>query len=324
MAFSVDSATRYLEKAHRQGRLAHGYLITGGEGCSEEEELAAAMIRLVNGASGDSLESLRSGIVHLVQPESKSRRIKVKQIRDLESRLYLAAPAGKKKVAVIREADRLGAEAENAFLKTLEEPPADSLILLLTPHPEQLLDTILSRCIRIPLKAGRVSGAATPEEERLLAALEDHFRKEGGGVVRSLGLAGRFQEILRTVKTEITKRHDALLKDETATYQKRIEGDWLEQREDYLKAMSETEYIEKRNRLVNTLLAFLGDALRLQQGIGHLDLPRCRAVTEGVGRRFEVRELIDRFAALEKLRSLLDTNTQEKLALEATFLRAFG
>jgi DNA polymerase-3 subunit delta' len=324
MAFSVETAMHYLENAHRLNRLAHGYLITGEEGRSEEK-LATAMIRMVNGGDGDSLESHRSEFVHLVQPESKSRRITVEQIHDLEKSLYMGAPKGKTKVAVIREADRLGQEAENAFLKTLEEPPNGSLILLLTSHPQQLLDTILSRCIRIPLMRDRGGeAAATPEQERILSALEAHFRGSGDSVSRALGLAGKFTEILRSVKGEIAKRHEATLKEETKTYEKRIEGDWLEKREAFLTALTETVYIEKRNRLVDTLTAYLGDALRLQHGMGHLDLPGSKALTLDLSRRFDVAELSRRFAALERMRSLMDTNTNEKLVLEVAFMEAFG
>ncbi len=56
------------------------------------------------------------------------------------------------KVGVIDEADRMMEAAENAFLKTLEEPPEGCLLIMITAYPEQLLDTILSRCIRVTLR----------------------------------------------------------------------------------------------------------------------------------------------------------------------------
>src|SRR5439155_1091172 len=63
------------------------------------------------------------------------------------------ASDGRRKVAIIAEADRLQPQAANAFLKTLEEPPRNSLLLLLSALPEALPDTIVSRCISIPLAA---------------------------------------------------------------------------------------------------------------------------------------------------------------------------
>ena len=80
-------------------------------------------------------------------PGSKSRRIVIDQIRGLEHALQMRAPDGRKKVAIISDADRLQPQAANAFLKTLEEPPNDSLLLLLSALPEALPDTILSRCL---------------------------------------------------------------------------------------------------------------------------------------------------------------------------------
>ena len=119
-----------------------------------------------------ALDSLRSTYISIVEPESKSRRITVDSIRAAEHPLHLAAPAGTTKFAVIVDADRMGVAAENAFLKTLEEPPRASMLLLLSARPELLLDTILSRCIRIQLhtdparKAQAAAGMPTPSRRK--------------------------------------------------------------------------------------------------------------------------------------------------------------
>ena len=68
-------------------------------------------------------------------------------------------------MAIIAEADRLQPQAANAFLKTLEEPPNDSLLLLLTSMPEILPDTILSRCIALPLAAEEKAELGAEEQE---------------------------------------------------------------------------------------------------------------------------------------------------------------
>ena len=75
-----------------------------------------------------------------------------------------------RKVAIVAEADRLQPQAANAFLKTLEEPPNDSLLLLLSAMPEALPDTILSRCIALPLAMAE-KGNPSAEEEELLELL---------------------------------------------------------------------------------------------------------------------------------------------------------
>src|SRR5207302_1363131 len=77
----------------------------------------------------------------------------IEKILELEHGLQMRASDGRRKVAIIAEADRLQPQAANAFLKTLEEPPRNSLLLLLSALPEALPDTIVSRCISIPLAA---------------------------------------------------------------------------------------------------------------------------------------------------------------------------
>ena len=323
MAFTVETALGYLEGAHQHGCFAHAYLITGSD-VSATRGLAVSMIWMVNGDEGEDLEGLRSSHVQILRPESKSRRITIDQIRGLEKNLYMAAPKGKTKVAIIEEADRLGQEAESAFLKTLEEPPAGSLILLLSSHPQQLLDTTLSRCLRVPLRGNHSVDAQGEEEQAMLKALEAHFRDAGGSAAAALGLAGRFSEILKALKTRITKGNESVMKEEAKKYEKRTEGDWLSKREDYYKALTETEYLERRNRLVDCLLAYLGDALRQQHGFAHLDFEAHRAGTAALAADCEPDELSRRFGALERMRTLLETNTNEKLVFEGSFLEAFG
>ena len=72
-------------------------------------------------------------------------------MRDLEEMFHQKVTKGSYKIGIVEDADRLGEQAENAFLKTLEEPPVNCLMLLITAFPEQLLDTIISRCIEVPI-----------------------------------------------------------------------------------------------------------------------------------------------------------------------------
>ena len=77
------------------------------------------------------------------------RVITVEQMRDLMQTVHLKPAQAALKVAVIVAADRLNVQAANAFLKTLEEPPADSTLILLSTEPQRMLETILSRCLRL-------------------------------------------------------------------------------------------------------------------------------------------------------------------------------
>src|SRR6188768_2575750 len=161
MAFFRTTALEYLRRAHEQNRLAHAYLISGPPG-SGKLQLAADLASLANGTPAGDVFSAKAREIFVARPESKSRRIVIQQIRDLEHALQMRARNGRRKVAIISDADRLQPQAANAFLKTLEEPPRDSLLLLLSALPELLPDTILSRCIGIPLA---LDGAAEISDE---------------------------------------------------------------------------------------------------------------------------------------------------------------
>src|SRR5438445_1623392 len=180
MAFSRTAALRYLRRAYKQNRLAHAYLISGSPG-SGKRVLAAELASLVNGTEPGDVFSARAREIFVAEPESKSRRIVVEQIRALEHALQLRAGDGRRKVAIVAEADRLQPQAANAFLKTLEEPPANSLLLLLSALPQALPDTIVSRCIAIPL-ASNGEEIETPERKELVELLSSAAREKHWGI----------------------------------------------------------------------------------------------------------------------------------------------
>src|SRR6188472_233862 len=114
MAFARGTALEFLRRAHEQNRLAHAYLITGPPG-SGKEALAAELASLVNGTPATDVFSAKGREIFVARPESRSRRISIEQIRELEHALQMRATNGCRKVAIIFDADRLGDAAANAF-----------------------------------------------------------------------------------------------------------------------------------------------------------------------------------------------------------------
>src|SRR5438067_5735717 len=110
MALTKTAALDLLRRAHETQRLAHAYLIAGPTG-SGKRELAMELSEFVTGepATGSSYRDL-----HTIEPESKSRRIVIEQVRDVEKQLQMRSTYGGKKVAIIFEADRLVQQAANA------------------------------------------------------------------------------------------------------------------------------------------------------------------------------------------------------------------
>ncbi len=87
--------------------------------------------------------------LYMVEPDGKSRTIKISQIKAIKKELVMRPIAGLVRVAIIDEADRMNVEAQNALLKMLEEPPQYVYFILITAFPQRLLTTVLSRCQRL-------------------------------------------------------------------------------------------------------------------------------------------------------------------------------
>jgi DNA polymerase-3 subunit delta' len=156
-------ALRILQKTIERGRIPSSYLFAGESGIGKKYT-AINLAKTVNcletigseQISVDSCDACPSCIkidagVHpdylLVSPEGS--QIRIEEIRPVDDRLSLKPFEGRKKVVIIDDADTMNVFASNAFLKTLEEPPKDSLIILVSSKPDNLPDTIRSRCSRI-------------------------------------------------------------------------------------------------------------------------------------------------------------------------------
>jgi len=321
MAFSHKAALGYLKRAYEQNRLAHAHLISGPPG-SGKQLLAAELANLVNGTNPNDVFSAKARDIFVAQPESKSRRIVIAQIRDLEHALQMQTSRGRRKVAIIVDADRLQPQAANAFLKTLEEPPRDSLLLLLSALPEALPETILSRCIAIPLAPNRQPENKV-KEEKLVKLLQKAAREQNWSIPYAYHLAQEFQHLLRAVREEIKSEADQALSQEEKRYKDSTDGAWLEEREQYYKAFAESLYLERRAGLIETIFAWWSDVLRSNNGVERRSVPIAGKETGMLATRFKTSEILRRLRCLEELRDHLNRNIQEALAVEVAFLAIF-
>jgi DNA polymerase III subunit delta' len=167
-----SEALASLERALRSERPPHAWLFSGPEGVGKAAvalEFAAAL----NCTSDqkpcgecrdcrDTLAGRHTDVEHVApgglcdEPDhrehTESRDLRICQIRRVEHLLALSPYAGRHRVAIIDAADTLHTEAANAFLKTLEEPPAGAVIILLVERDDRLPETIRSRCQRLPFR----------------------------------------------------------------------------------------------------------------------------------------------------------------------------
>ena len=304
MAFSNFDALRLLGKALDEGRLGHAYLISGGPG-SGVDTMADELSGLFLGTGPLKVESHPD--FHAVEPGSKSRRILTDQIRELEAAIHRTPERGSRKVAVVRDADRLMPQAANAFLKTLEEPPTGSLLLLTTELPEALLETIRSRCIGVVLQT--VERLPMGPREQQLSEMLSQFFDPGAktDATAAFSLSRIFRDLLDDVREEAGARVREELAAEKSHFAKTTEGDW-DAREEALKASAESEVLQKRSLQLGLVAEHFGSLLRSL----HAEESNPDAA--------ESRRLLRCIETVEKLRSSLERGVQETLALEAGFL----
>ena len=168
-------------------RLLHSYLI-----CGEDGEDKAALINTLAAAmiceSGEkapcgvcrsckkSLRGLHPDIIRVAPPEGK-REIPIDMVRDVRAEAVVLPNEADRKVFIIEQADLMKEAAQNAFLKTLEEPPRHARFILSAENPAGLLDTVRSRCAEIRIRTENFETDAASKE--LVKHFFDALRKGG-------------------------------------------------------------------------------------------------------------------------------------------------
>jgi len=334
MAFTRLGAFEYLSRAQQRGRLGHAYLFAG-DSLENLESLARTLAKTLNCQNPVKIKNVATDCcdeclscrkiengthadIHWARPESKSRVITIDQTRDLMQQIQLKATEAEHKVAIIVAADRLNPQAANAFLKTLEEPPAKSVLILLSTEPQRLLETILSRCLRL-----NFSG----DGKRELNPAEAEWLEKFGGIAagEQKSLLGRYRllDALLQKLAEIREQIDEKLA-AVSPLEKydEVEKDLREKWEDELTAAIESEYRRRRADLLLLLQWWLRDIWLHSLAVGNelLNFPKISGA-ETVARRISPKQALENLQTLEQTQRLLHTNVQEALTLEVGLLK---
>ena len=206
-----ERTLRVLERAVTMARLPHALLFYGD--CLRD--LAGVAVAL----TARLLDRVPEKVIHhpdlfVLRPANKMRQINVEAVREVIRCIYHSPQQGLRKVALIYEADRMNPASANAFLKTLEEPPSDTTLLLLTTRQYAVLDTLRSRCLHffIPCEYACIGDAAWREwRERYAAWLVLLCEKPSNSSERAevllglYGLAARFETCLQRLAQEYWK-----------------------------------------------------------------------------------------------------------------------
>lgn len=194
----TETAFEHIQAAINDGRLAHAYIVIGNAK-REGHLFVQRMLHLLFPGAEARVDSGSHPDVIRIEPQSKSRTILVAQVESVISRLQQKPFEGGWKIAVVYDADRMAEAGANKILKTLEEPPGRSLILLVTESPESLLDTIISRCQRIELER------ETKMEMPWTAPLYDILQQAvPGSPLEATEQAGQLKALFDAVKSSLT------------------------------------------------------------------------------------------------------------------------
>ncbi|MBJ6750539.1 DNA polymerase III subunit delta' [Geomonas anaerohicana] len=307
-----DRAIAVLKRSIALERVAHAYLFSGIEGCGKKKT-ALAMVQAVfcgkEEACGvcSSCRKIASGQhpdLHILEPDGAF--IKIDQVRELQKELAYRPFEAPKKACIIDGAEKLNLASGNALLKTLEEPPGNALMILITAERSAVLQTILSRCQTLefqPLPAETI-------EERLV---RDQFGAEAARVAATLS-GGSLSRAFEIAGDGVLEGRVSFLERVLALNLKNINT---------LFSAAEELAADKEGLpgFLELLLSFLRDVLIYRStpdALANSDLAQLVAREAERCPETVTMELIEQLVAL---RRLLVRNVNARLALEVFFMR---
>jgi DNA polymerase-3 subunit delta' len=224
---------------------------------------------------------------------------------------------GATKTGIILDADRLHTNAANAFLKTLEEPPANTLFILVTSNPGLLPVTIVSRCAHFPVRSAALPALDGPATEVAAATGEVLSAPGGRRTGAALRLARRLQTLLRAARENVEEELSAAFKAEKKRLGDTAEEEWLKDEEVRLKALVEARVLGIRQHLVGIVAERTADVLRARHGVAALQFPGLAAESRQLASQFDDAGLLRILDGAARLRLFLERNVKEDIALEA-------
>lgn len=302
-----------LQQARRQKRLPHAMLFAGPEGvgkASFAHAFAQSLLCTDPDEQGEPCGHCRHchlfqagnhPDMQLVSPEegSKSGEIKIDTIRNLTRGATLTAQSGGYKVTIIKPAERMNSAAANSLLKTLEEPTADTVLMLLSDHPSRLLPTIRSRCQQFAFPHPKQAEAIQWLETRLGSAdAKTLLYLAGGAPLKALDMDS----------AEILSKRQAMLRAFIGLRQNRL---------DPVKLAAEWSKHDNK-QLMEWLTGWIIDMLRLQVSREPPLLYNWdeRQALQPMAERLNS-EMLQRFLAkVYDMQNLADSNLNPQLMLE--------
>ncbi|MDR7531799.1 MAG: DNA polymerase III subunit gamma/tau [Armatimonadota bacterium] len=337
-----ERITRTLQNAIRAGRTSHAYLFAGhrGTGKTTTARLVAKALNCARGPTPTpcnqcvSCEAIARGVSMDVIEIDGASNTSVDDIRDLKEKIVLAPAQSRYKVYIIDEVHMLSTSAFNALLKTLEEPPAHAVFILVTTEPHRIPPTVLSRCQRFDFRrvsfseiVGRLRTIASQERLEIDDAALVQIARSADGSVRDaesiLDQLSAYADgpIARDLVTSVL----GLVDEETAAGL--VDAVIARDVAAALRlAQDATDAGKDPRQLLRTLLEYARDLLLVKtcgdDAAAILDAPqerfaRLRAQTGGVA----IPDLLRAVRVLNEAVADARWNTQPRLALEVAVIR---
>jgi DNA polymerase-3 subunit delta' len=300
-----------IRRALETGKLSHAYLFDGIDGIGMMDT-ALALVEAVfcSGTDGcgecPSCRKIAGGRhpdLHLVQPDGAF--IKIDQIRELQKELSFRPYEARKKACIIEDAERMNPSAANAFLKTLEEPPGEALLILLTSNAESILPTIRSRCQHLrfaalpteTIEAHLLETGSEPEPSRVAAAMA------GGDLARAKELLSgdRLQARKLFLERATNLSHGEIVP---------------------LFAAAEEYAVDKLSTLdlIDILRLFWRDVLLVNTGCSGITNSDLLPLVREKAGRHAMEDIIEKLESITRFRQGLTRNANPRLSLEVLFM----
>jgi DNA polymerase-3 subunit delta' len=303
-------------RSFRSGKTAHSYIFEGVPGCGRRKTALALIQALFCAHVPDDscgvcpacrkVTGGNHGDIHIVEPLPDKRDISIDQLREIQRELALRPYEAPRKACIMEPAERMSVNAANSLLKTLEEPPGNAIIILLTENADMLLPTIRSRCQLIHFSP------LSPENVRLL--LERSGVAPGLAELLAPLSEGSMQRAVELDNSSLAERREALVVHVCALDLGRI-ATVFDTAEELSGSRDET--LES----LDLLLSVTRDAVYLKAGCTEIVNSTIRPVLEGFSAHLTLERALQMLGDIMETRRAVQRNANNKLALECLFMK---
>lgn len=304
---------KVLQRSIKRSKVHHAYIFSGPEGIGKRLA-AVSLAKALNCAvmeddfcghcvSCKKIDDGNHPDVKIVEPDGQY--IKIDQIRELQHDLQYRPFEGKKRIFIIDSADRMGLPAANSLLKTLEEPPDNSILILVTANLHSLLPTIVSRSLKL-----NFASLSIADVERTL--VEKKGLEAGQARIIAAITEGSIGKALSEDERSLIDGREKVFSTFTGLKGKSMVG--------IFKKAEELAKDDELVEILRTLKIFYRD-MAVSKGGGDIINSDMASRIEDESEKLPIEAILDGFNRITETEELLKRNINKQLALEVMMMR---